>query len=137
MNVELRHRLVGKLRGREPLPLVSLEEFFTGNDDEGSIGCNLAKHPGIEVFFQTLRQIRAMPNVQDVLIEITDLQEDDVSLWPFCDTIYILADATQDEVEAWLERLCPDEAPEGDVDNRIAATGELQPGMKVFVAWWD
>jgi hypothetical protein len=40
-------------------------------------------------------------------------------------------------VEAWLERLCPDEAPEGDTDNRITTMVELQPGMKVFAAWWD
>jgi hypothetical protein len=41
-----------------PLPVVSLEQFFEGNDDLGSIGCNLTKHPGVEFFFNTLRTIR-------------------------------------------------------------------------------
>ena len=137
MNAELRNNLVEKLRGVEPLPLLSLEEFFTGNDDQGSIGCNLAHHPGVDVFYETLRRIRAKPNVQDVLIEITDLQEHDLAVWPFSDTVYILADATQEEVDSWLQKLQPDEAPEGDVDNLVLTTVQLQPGMKVFVCWWD
>jgi hypothetical protein len=94
------------------LPLVSLEDFFTGNDDEGSIGCNLTRHPGVDVFYQTLRQIRARPNVQDVLIGITDLQEVDVTTWPFSDTVYILADASQNQVEEWIHSLSPDECSE-------------------------
>jgi hypothetical protein len=33
---------------KDPLPVVSLEAFFEGNDDYGSIGCNLleSEHPG-------------------------------------------------------------------------------------------
>jgi hypothetical protein len=89
------------------------------------------------VFYETLRRIRAKPNVQDVLIEITDLQEHDLAVWPFSDTVYILADAAQEEVNSWLQKLQPDEAPEGDVDNLVSTTVQLQPGMKVFVCWWD
>jgi hypothetical protein len=137
MNVELRNKLVEKLRGREPLQLVSLEDFFTGNDDEGSIGCNLTMHPGVDVFYETLRQIRARPNVQDVLIEITDLQEDDLTTWPFSDTVYILADATESQVEEWLQRLSPDESPEAGVDESASTGVKLQLGIKVFIAWWD
>jgi hypothetical protein len=48
-----------------------------------------------------------------------------------------LADATQEEVDSWLQKLQPDEAPEGDVDNLVSTTVQLQPGMKVFVCWWD
>jgi hypothetical protein len=137
MDTERRNKLVEKLKGQDPMPLVSLEEFFIGNDDEASIGCNLKRHPGMNIFYETLKEIRSKPNVQDVLVEITDLMEDDVEMWPFSDTVYILADATQKEVEAWLKKLHPDEAPEGDVDNRVSETVKLQPGMKMFVAWWD
>ncbi len=119
------------------MPLISLEDFFIGNDDEGSIGCNLMRHPGMNAFYDTLKEIRAQPTVQDVLVQITDLMEEDVDMWPFSDTVYVIADATQKEVEAWLEKLHPDEAPEENMGNRVSDALKLQPGMKVFIAWWD
>ena len=56
MDVSRRNRLVEKLKvkqtqvGQNPGPTVSLEDFFEGNDDLGSIGCNLSAHPGVDVF---------------------------------------------------------------------------------------
>ena len=38
-----------------PPPVVSLEDFFVGNEDYGSIGCNLTEHPGPQFFFERLR----------------------------------------------------------------------------------
>jgi hypothetical protein len=73
MDTERRNKLVEKLKGQDPMPLVSLEEFFIGNDDEASIGCNLMRRPGMNVFYETLKEIRSKPNVQDVLVEIADL----------------------------------------------------------------
>jgi hypothetical protein len=137
MDVELRRKLIQRLKEQNPYSLLSLEEFFSGNDDEASIGCNLLRHPGIDTFYRVLKDIRSKPNVQDVLVEITDLNEKDEEMWPFCDTVYILADATQKEIELWLKKLRPDEAPEGDIDNRLSENITLKPSMKVFVAWWD
>jgi hypothetical protein len=137
MDTERRDKLVERLKGRDRLPLIPLEDFFIDNDDKASIGCNLRPHPGVNIFYETLKEIRAKPNVQNVLIEITDFQEDDIEWWPFSDTVYILANATQKEVEAWLKKLRPDGAPEGEINNHLSEPVELQPGMKVFVAWWD
>ena len=72
MDTELQKKLVEKLKGRNPRPLLSLEDFFLGNDDEYSIGGNLIPHPGMDVFYKTLKRIRAKYRVQDVLMEITD-----------------------------------------------------------------
>ena len=35
------------------MPVVPLEAFFDGNDELGSIGCNLGDHPGVHAFFET------------------------------------------------------------------------------------
>lgn len=46
MDLERRAKLIetikkqGMTSGEGPMPVVTLEEFFTGNDDPGSIGCN-------------------------------------------------------------------------------------------------
>jgi hypothetical protein len=46
MDVRKRRKLIERIAGFGPAssadpPLVTLEEFFEGNDDYGSIGCNL------------------------------------------------------------------------------------------------
>ncbi|MDP4145462.1 MAG: hypothetical protein Q8936_13415 [Bacillota bacterium] len=43
---------------KKTLPLISLELFFEGNDDIGSIGCNLLDHPGTEKFYSVLKNIK-------------------------------------------------------------------------------
>ena len=35
---------------RTPTQVVGIDRFFDGNDDLGSIGCNLDPHPGIARF---------------------------------------------------------------------------------------
>jgi hypothetical protein len=75
-----RQQLVRKIAAQgkpgfgKPFPVVSLEDFFTGNNDLGSIGCNLENHPGTQRFFAILRSIRARPEVQDVLVTIYEYE---------------------------------------------------------------
>jgi hypothetical protein len=95
-----------------PFPLVTLEEFFIGNDDYGSIGCNLTPMLGPGFFFEVLRRLRSIPNVQDVLVEIVEVTED-ASAWPFSDRVYVFKDAAPDEVAQWAASLKPDAIEEG------------------------
>jgi hypothetical protein len=67
-----------------PRPLVTLEEFFEGNDFDGSIGCNLNPTPTAAEFYALLRAIAARPDVADVRVQITMF---DVPEWPFSDTV--------------------------------------------------
>jgi hypothetical protein len=49
----------------QPAPqLVPAAEFFDGNGDLGSIGCNLTKHPGITAFRDALASIARRPDVE-------------------------------------------------------------------------
>lgn len=89
-------------------PIVSLEDFFEGNKDEGSIGCNLLEHPGIETFYNVLLKIREQENVQDVFIEIMD-KEGDEDYWAFLKRLYILTSVDQETVEKWVSELEPSE----------------------------
>jgi hypothetical protein len=113
---------------------VSLE---TGNEDLGSIGCNLSDHPGLEVFYRVLRDIRSRPNVQDVLVEIAEVEEQDGSMWPFSDRVYILASTTADQIATWSRRLQPDEVAVGYSQGQPSFAPVLHSGMKVYSLWWD
>ncbi|MED4028569.1 hypothetical protein P4672_20220 [Priestia megaterium] len=116
-------------------PLVSLEEFFEGNDDEGSIGCNLMDHLGIHTFYSVLLEIKEKPNVQDVLVEIMEVEEEEY--WPFSERIYILSNANPEEIEEWVKILEPDEIKEGYMFGKPPIAPELYPNHKVFGVWWD
>lgn len=142
--MSLRTQLVKKILAQglpgydKPFPIVSLEEFFTGNDDLGSIGCNLSDHPGLRRFFSVLRTIRNRPEVQDVLVTIYECDEDDESMWPFSERVYVFTTASIDELTVWAADLQPSEVgDDGFVGGEPAAAPKLQPGMKVLSLWWD
>lgn len=121
-----------------PLPVVSLEDFFLGNEDYGSIGCNLPEHPGPQFFFEKLKGVRARGNVQDVLVEINEVEESDDSMWPFSDRVYVLTSAAKEEVADSVAALMPDEVEEGFAYGEPPASApELRTGMKVYGVWWD
>lgn len=121
---------------RGVLPVVRLEDFFDGNSDCGSIGCNLTDHPGPQAFFDVLRKVRDDVTVQDVLIEINEVV-DDPHTWPFSDRVYILSSAAIEDIQAWLRPLRPDEVTEGWAYEKPPAAPAPNPGVKVYAAWWD
>jgi hypothetical protein len=139
-----RQILIGKIRGQgylqagRPRPVVSLEDFFEGNEDPGSIGCNLLDHPGVQRFYDHLRMIRSRPDVQDVLIEITEVDEESSwEPWPFSERVYILTEASAKEVLEWMALLQPDEIETGYIQGKPPAAPELAEGMRVYGLWWD
>lgn len=168
-----REQLFAKIKSQresgERLPLVSLEEFFEGNDDYSSIGCNLdmpsapsapaasgwfqrmlsakpAKqvapsgphwpHPGPQGFYQILRTIRERPDVQDVLVEISnaDVSEGD---WPFSEWVYVLTAASFEDVEAWAACIFPTEVSESYSGEKPVLAPDLLPGYQAYALWWD
>ena len=118
------------------LPVVSLEDFFQGNSDLGSIGCNLVAHPGPQFFFEVLKAVREDAMVQDVLVEVNEIANDPET-WPFSDRVYVLSSATTDDIRSWLKRLQPDEVTEGWANGMPPGAPSLKPGAKVYSVWWD
>ena len=84
-----------------PRPLLTLEEFFEGNDCVGSIGCNLTPTPSPAEFYDLLKKIRGRDDVADVLVEVT--MHDDLNSWPFSDTVWIITTAAPGEVAEWFD----------------------------------
>jgi hypothetical protein len=132
-----RIKVLGLPRSDRPLPLVTLEEFFFGNDDYGSIGCNLTPMLGPQVFFEKLESIRSQPNVQDLLVEVTEVEEEDWDVWPFSDRVYIFTDRTAEDVAHWTTSLQPDAIEEGFSHGGQGCVPELKPGYKCYGVWWD
>ena len=122
-----------------PLPVVSVEQFFDGNDDAESIGCNLLAPPGIRVFRETLEAVQGRLSVQRVLVEVPNVEEavEHGTMWPFSDRVYVLTRSDPADVATWLSSLAPDEVVEGWYQGQPSAAPCLDSGVKVLSVWWD
>ena len=115
--------------------VVTLEDFFIGNDDRGSIGCNLGDdQPEISEFYDTLLEIRSKPEVQDVLVRIYD---SDTSGWPYSDTVYVLTSKALEDVRKWVAELKPDEIYAEWMYGPPPKAPKLGAGIKPYSVWWD
>jgi hypothetical protein len=126
------NRQGGHKGGAGPDPVVNLELFFEGNDDPGSIGCNLPDHPGIDRFYAVLRHIRERADVYGVWVGITEVMGPDE--WPFSDHVYVVTTASPDDVTQWAAELDPD--PPVDWWNDFPPI-PVPPGAQIVTLFWD
>jgi hypothetical protein len=118
-------------------PLLSLEEFFEGNEDVGSIGCNLEKCPPPSEFYALLKEFRDRPDVSDVRVQITCVDSPGEE-WPFSDTVWIITAASEDTVRSWFpDELLPDEVWTGWIDGQKYDDLDISPGHHPVAAWYD
>jgi hypothetical protein len=118
-----------------PRPILSLAEFFEGNNVQGSIGCNLDAQPSPAQIHQRLKEIAGRSNVADVRVVVT--QFDDPS-WPFSDTIWVVTDAEPDEVTTWFgEDMHLDACFAGWYEDTPTEPYSVPQGMKIVVCQWD
>ena len=117
-----------------PTPLLTIDEFFEGNSEVGSIGCNLDSAPAPARFYELFREMARRPEVKDIRVQITAF---DVPEWPFSDTVYVITSATPEDVVSWFpDELKPDEIWEGFVDQPFEPY-EVPAGCKPVACWWD
>ena len=120
----------------QPEPqVVPIDRFFDGNDDLGSIGCNLVPHPGIDRFRQVLTGLLARPDVQAVYARISELDPGE-ECWPFADTVLVFGTVPADELRAAVRELQPNEVGPADGFGVLPALTERHRSP-VLVLWWD
>ena len=115
--------------------IVEVDQFFDGNDDLGSIGCNLIEHPGVDKFREVLASLQTRPDVDFVWVRITDLDPGE-GCWPSTDTVFVIGSITADELREAVAVLQPDEVG-------LAAGFDVPPSLQrypdhqILVIWWD
>ncbi|HEX3357180.1 MAG TPA: hypothetical protein VHS31_09430 [Tepidisphaeraceae bacterium] len=118
-----------------PHPLVTLEEFFEGNDVDGSIWCNCSPMPSPSEAYAVLKKIRSTPNVADVRVEVSMF---DVPEWPFSETVWVITSASPEDVHSWFpESVAPDECWLGWREGCAYEPIEVPKGMHLIGCWWD
>ncbi|MRX71640.1 hypothetical protein GJU40_05560 [Bacillus lacus] len=127
-------------KGLESLPILTLEQFF--HDEKGtqctsignSIGGNLLEHPGNAVFYQILFEVRKKECVQEIFIEIDESSKTSKLV---SERVYILANATREEVSSWLSDLNPSYITSGYQFGIPNIAPVLLDKYEVFSLWWD
>ena len=115
--------------------LVSRAQFFDGNDDPGSIGCNLTKHPGVDAFDQVLGRIERMEGVSGVYLAITEVDETYDDIWPFTDTALIATRLAPSTFAPLMRNLTPDSI--GLSQDSFANPPRMPEGYQLVSVWWD
>jgi hypothetical protein len=119
-----------------PRPLLTLSEFFDGNDVVGSIGCNLMPTPTPAEFHSLLSAIAARPEVGDVRVQVTMFDNPDE--WPFSDTVWVITTADATTVASWFEEaLAPDAIDMGWPEGIAYEACTVPAGMRPVSCWWD
>jgi hypothetical protein len=135
MDQAKRNRLIADLSARPEPQIVPIDTFFDGNDDLGSIGCNLSEHPGIEAFRATFARIAARSDVNSIYAQIAELDPGEGS-WPFADTVLVFGTISSEELAAELAALEPDEIGTAE-DFGIPQSSAHEQTSPALVAWWD
>jgi hypothetical protein len=133
-------QLVATVRARGysaggPQVIVSRAEFFDGNQDTSSIGCNLVPHPGIPAFAAALHMIESMEGVAGVYIGISEIVEHTDAIWPFSDTAWIVTLLKPTAFAPALLWLNPDET--GIAEGSFANPPAVPDGYHLVRIWWD
>ena len=127
--------LKDELAAQPELQIVAVERFFDGNDDLGSIGCNLDEHPGVDAFQDVFAGLLRRPDVQAVYAQISELDPGD-GCWPFTDTILVVGTIPDEELREAVSALQPEEV--GDAAQfGISPTIANKHGAPVLAVWWD
>jgi hypothetical protein len=117
-----------------PRPLLSVGEFFDGNDHVGSFGCNLPDATPAQ-FQELFEQIAKRPDVRDIRVRISAFDDPG---WPFADTVYVITTAGVDAVASWFpKQLAPDDVWEGFNEGELTEPYELPTGFHAVACWWD
>lgn len=143
----MRDQLIQKIRSlteqddRSP-PVVALDEYFAGNDQEDSIAPNQVGYgrPPLAELYARLQAIAARPEVQTVLVSIHEdwvdaLEYEDI--WPAGDCVHIYTSAPKAQVEAWIAGLAADGVLKGWPRKAHRAAPEPLRGYAVYTVVWD
>ena len=89
-------------------PLLSLEEFFEGNEDEYSIAPNQADdgRPGIAEMYEKFRSLESHEHIAWIRVFLhddTEVNEEEEELTLYGDSIIICSDLSAEEIEELVD----------------------------------
>jgi hypothetical protein len=125
-----------ELSGMPEPQAIPIERFFDGNDDPASIGCNLAKHPGVQAFRDVLTGLLRRPDVEGVYAQIFEVDPGE-EYWPFCDTVLVVGSIPATDLRTAVRALKPDEVHVMEREDVPEIVAQRYGSAPVLAVWWD
>ncbi len=125
-----------ELSGMPEPQVIPIERFFDGNDDPASIGCNLAKHPGVQAFRDVLTGLLRHPGVEMVYAQIFEVDPGE-EYWPFSDTVLVVGSIPATELRTAVRSLKPDEVHVVERDDVPEPVAKQHGSSPVLAICWE
>lgn len=114
--------------------IIDAAAFLDGNEDEGSLGCNLMEHPGMQAFRDAVSRVAARPDVSSVKVVIHEDMGDDN--FPFTDSMFVCTSAAPKDIAREFEVLQPDDVSKAE-RQQVASLPPPPRGQNWIYVWWD
>ncbi|MEO0427886.1 MAG: hypothetical protein AAF160_10635 [Pseudomonadota bacterium] len=120
-------------------PLMTVAEFFDGNDQDYSFAANVEKPPLSEIQAM-LERVETADGVSAVRLVSTHLNERDYCIevgdWPYTDTVLVVASLEEKQVSQLFDVLEPDDIWVG-TEERYVGLPPIPSGAQLYNVWWD
>ena len=115
--------------------VLTLDEFFVGNRDMGSIGVNLYPiQPPPQTFYKTFKQLLQDGKIEYAFVRIADIEEVE---WFFTDAIFVIGNISFEELQQEVANIEPSEISPGWMYGLPANLPNDFTGKQVYSLWWD
>ena len=128
----------------DEFPLLTLDEFFDGNDDEYSIAPNQADEgrPGLSEIYDRFKDLENTEGVEWVRVFLhddTEVNEEDEEITLYGDSIIVCSSLSAEEIARiidceWLQSGGVSELNPGEYINTYP---KIPEGYKCFEVMWD
>ena len=142
----LRNKLVKSLNKQRGPNLVTLDQYFTGNWENGTFAPNDwgLGLPQLDIVYKRLKELEAKNDINHILVVISDydmemrsaLDENDCG-WPIAEQILIVTSLPRDNVEALAETVWHPLVIENHHDPNVVSRVTLPKNHKLYTFYWD
>ncbi|MEM1276970.1 MAG: hypothetical protein AAGH74_10630 [Pseudomonadota bacterium] len=128
--------LLGYESRRRKIPLIRIEEFFDGNDEERSL-IRGAHHTGLSKMRLILSEVERCPKVLSVRIAVSEYAEPkETRKWPYANRVLIVASLRREELAQLFRPLRPTEIIVGREESYFGVP-EIPGGATLFDIGWS
>ncbi len=127
-----------------PIPLLTTAEFFDGNDQDGSILCNVVwtdatgqiDAPSVQQVREVLERVAARPDVSDLRVVVHEAEDSED--WPFAERVLVVGTGDPQAVRGWFPAdYAPDDSWLVAADDGPLESYEVPSGQVAVMCWWD